>query len=143
MLPLTGVLGVLLGGLVGLGSSLSKDESDLPNTIGRSGDIANSGREVANRVDATPGKTAIDSSSSDRTVASSFSTHSSEDYGVYSGSSDPVETTYDPNSTTESNRRLVREKMIEQGVDADEAEAFTSELYKLEREFRFKGYISE
>ncbi len=33
---------------------------------------------------------------------------------------------YDPNSTSEENRRMVRDKMIEQGTDPAEAEAFTS-----------------
>jgi len=43
---------------------------------------------------------------------------------------------YDPNSTSETDRQMIRDKMIEQGADTTEAEAFTRELYKLEREHR-------
>jgi hypothetical protein len=37
--------------------------------------------------------------------------------------------------TSESHRRAVTDKMIEQGTDPNEAEAFTSELFKAQREW--------
>ena len=43
---------------------------------------------------------------------------------------------YDPDSTSEENRQMVRDQMIKQGTAPNEAEAFTSELYKAEREHR-------
>ena len=38
-------------------------------------------------------------------------------------------------NTSESHRRDVTDKMIEQGSDPTEAEAFTSELFKAQREW--------
>ena len=37
--------------------------------------------------------------------------------------------------TSESNRRAITDKMIENGSDPTEAEAFTSELFKAQREW--------
>ena len=40
-----------------------------------------------------------------------------------------------PSNTSESYRRDVTDKMIEQGSDPTEADAFTSELFKAQREW--------
>jgi len=55
------------------------------------------------------------------------------------GCSDSYESTYESTpsglDTSEESRRRVTDKMIEQGSDPIEAEAFTSELYKAQREW--------
>lgn len=43
---------------------------------------------------------------------------------------------YDPNSTSEKDRLLVRDQMVKNGTDPVDAEVFTRELFKLERERR-------
>jgi hypothetical protein len=50
---------------------------------------------------------------------------------------------YDPNSTSESNRILVRDEMIRRGARADEAEVFTRELNRIEKEHRRKHGLPE
>ena len=51
------------------------------------------------------------------------------------GSSDSYDSAPDELDTSEESRRRVTDKMIEQGSDPDSAEAFTSELYKAQREW--------
>ena len=43
---------------------------------------------------------------------------------------------YDPNSTSEESRQMVRDQMINQGVKPAEADSFTKELYSKEKEHR-------
>jgi hypothetical protein len=50
---------------------------------------------------------------------------------------------FDRNDVSEENRRLVRDKMIENGTSPADAEAFTQELYKAEREHRRKNGSNE
>tara|TARA_R110002020_G_C16220207_1_gene767600 strand:- start:325 stop:534 length:210 start_codon:yes stop_codon:yes gene_type:complete len=52
--------------------------------------------------------------------------------GCDSGSSTAIDYSTD---TSEEARRGVTDQMIEQGADPTEAEAFTSELYKAQREW--------
>jgi hypothetical protein len=55
----------------------------------------------------------------------------------------PKSKSFDPNDVSEENRRLVRDKMIENGTSPADAEAFTQELYKAEREHRRKNGLPE
>ena len=48
----------------------------------------------------------------------------------------PTTQRFDENDISEEKRRLIRDKMIENGSDPAEAEVFTRELYNAEREHR-------
>lgn len=55
----------------------------------------------------------------------------------------PTTQGFDQNDVSEEKRRLVRDKMIENGTSPADAEAFTQELYKAEREHRRKNGLQE